>query len=57
MKQGDKGYWLSDRTGQRQITIEKAPQVVNTSGAGYSFNGVYLEARLEGQRLPRGGFS
>lgn len=49
VKQGDKGYWLSDRKRKRHISIREAPQVVDSSGAGDAFNGVYLAARLEGQ--------
>lgn len=48
VKQGDKGYLLSNNEGHRQITIESTTKVFDTIRAGDAFNGAYLAARFEG---------
>jgi 2-dehydro-3-deoxygluconokinase len=39
---------VANRTGRETIPASKAPKVVDPTGAGDSFNGAYLAARIAG---------
>jgi 2-dehydro-3-deoxygluconokinase len=45
---GAEGCVVSERKLRTEIAAVAAPQVIDTSGAGDSFNGAYLAARLQG---------
>jgi 2-dehydro-3-deoxygluconokinase len=44
VKLGEEGCYILD--GDRRVAAERAPRVVDTTGAGDSFNAAYLAARL-----------
>jgi 2-dehydro-3-deoxygluconokinase len=48
VKLGEAGYLLSSPQAQTQVAVTPATHAIDTTGAGDSFNGVYLAARLQG---------
>lgn len=48
MKLGEEGYYLSNPQGEIQVPVrQRVAPVIDTSGAGDAFNGVYLGLRLQ----------
>lgn len=50
VKLGSEGYLLSTVEGVKRVAIKPVKKVIDTTGAGDSFNGVYLAKRLQGLR-------
>jgi 2-dehydro-3-deoxygluconokinase len=48
IKLGEVGYLISTEKSQEHITVEPVTNIVDTTGAGDSFNGTYLALRLQG---------
>lgn len=52
VKQGEQGYWIATATGDELVpAISASAPVIDTTGAGDAFNGLYLASRFAGKSL------